>query len=282
MPRFSETYARAIVEKQYKDTVHLIGSGISGFVYGHGNSAIKVIRQGHRQELDILKLVSDHENIVSLEKFFFVANMIILQMPYCGKNGYLITRRVGLPNEPMQKQCMKDLFCGLDYLHTKGILHLDPKPENVFYCGGKWLLADLGNAHLENRVRRNHVHYTCFYRCPLAAVGVGNKNTDIFAMTLCIRELITGYPIYKNTDEDSWEVFARHLDRTDLGWFLKVLDKDNAEKILLLTQTISFSAVPPKLDPTPFFASFDQKLRDTVLNYTCSGGQLFLQYCLNS
>ena len=270
------------MEKKYRDNVQLIGSGVSGYVYGHENSAIKIIRQGHRRELDILKIVNDHEHIVTLEKFYFIANMIILQMPYCGKNGYLLTRRVGIPNESMQKQCMINLFLGLDYLHTKGILHMDPKPENVFYCGGNWILADLGNAELEHRVRDNHVHYTCYYRCPLAALGIANKNTDIFAMALCIRELITGYPVYTSSDEDCWDFFAKHLNRTDVNWFLKLLDKKNVARLIMLTDTITFTGIAPHPEPTPFFASFDQMLQDNVLNYLCSGGQLFVQYCLNS
>ena len=282
MPKFLEPYARAIVEKKYKDSVDLIGSGVSGFVYAHKTSAIKVIRECHEHELDILQLVQEHENIVGLEKFYFVANMIILQMPFCGKNGYLLTRLIGIPEECMQKQCMKDLFRGLDYLHSKGILHMDPKPENVFFSGGNWLLGDLGNAQLETNVWKKSIHYTCFYRCPLAAIGLANKNTDVFAMALCIRELICGKPIYKNTDEDIWDVFALHLNRIDLGAFLKTLDKDNKKKLITLLQAVPYTPLPPEIAPTSFFAKFDQEFREIVFNYTCSGGQLFLQYCLHS
>ena len=197
-------------------------------------------------------------------------------MPYCGKNG-LLTNPEDRDTKRMYAKAMYDKFVPWPRLltHKRHFLHMDPKPENVFYCGGNWLLADLGNAEYEHRVRDNHVHYTCYYRCPLAALGIANKNTDIFAMTLCIRELITGYPIYKNSDEDCWDFYAKHLNRTDMNWFLQLLDKKNAAKLIMLTNTITFTGIPAHPEPTPFFALFDQLLQDNILNFLCSGGSCF-------
>ena len=64
MPRFSEPKARAAVKMRCANgVVELIGSGVSGYVYGHDNLAFKVIKKSCRQELEMLLYIGTHPNL---------------------------------------------------------------------------------------------------------------------------------------------------------------------------------------------------------------------------
>ena len=267
MPKFSEPKARAAVKmKCAVEEVELIGSGVSGYVYGHDNLAFKVIKKSCRQELEMLLLIDKHPHIVELLKFYYILDMIILQMPFCGQNGYTLTHRRGLKEEYLQKQAMHHLFRGLDYIHTKGILHLDPKPENVFYHSGRWVIGDLGNAQLENNVRGGR-HYTCYYRSPMASINMPSKNTDIFATALTVRELITGYPLDKNNDNNIWDVYAAHLHRIDLHLFLKHLSQTNKKALLFITKKIQQKKITREFESDKFHSQFDKMFDDYIYTH---------------
>lgn len=51
------------------------------------------------------------------------------------------------------KKIMRDVCLGLQELHSRGIVHLDIKPENILMSfSGKFKLADLGIARLQTKI----------------------------------------------------------------------------------------------------------------------------------
>lgn len=284
MPRYHEREAKRAIQGALSVTnLPMIGHGVSGYVYGYGDSALKVIKSCFKRELKIMQFVGNHENIVNLEKFFFIDSMIILQMPYCGLNGYLLTRKRGLVGEYLQKQAVRHLFTGLEYLHSKQILHLDPKPENTFYYKGRWLIGDMGNArHIKRVYSRQSIHYTRFYRSPMALCGLPSKNTDIFAMALCARELMCGEVLYDIEEEKEWNTFAVYFNRNDVSIFQKFLSDDSkAGLAILLRDTSQKKIVVDFADKTLFFKEFHNTLISYILTYSCSGAELFVLYWLD-
>ncbi|CAG9858609.1 unnamed protein product [Phyllotreta striolata] len=90
----------------------------------------------------------DHENII---KFFGrrqepSKEYLFLEYAEGGELFQLIEPDVGMPSGSVQL-FMKQLLCGLKYLHTKGITHRDIKPENILISAeGVLKISDFGMA----------------------------------------------------------------------------------------------------------------------------------------
>ncbi|CAH1154167.1 unnamed protein product [Phaedon cochleariae] len=101
------------------------------------------------REVTIHKLL-DHENII---KYFGrrqepLKEYIFLEYAAGGELFQLIEPDVGMPPANTQMY-MKQLLCGVSYLHSKGIAHRDIKPENLLISiDGILKISDFGMATL--------------------------------------------------------------------------------------------------------------------------------------
>ncbi|CAH1114334.1 unnamed protein product [Psylliodes chrysocephalus] len=101
------------------------------------------------REVTIHKLL-DHENIV---KYFGrrqepLKEYIFLEYAEGGELFQLIEPDIGMPSASAQL-FMKQLLCGVNYLHSKGIAHRDIKPENILISAdGILKISDFGLATL--------------------------------------------------------------------------------------------------------------------------------------
>ena len=59
--------------------------------------------------------------------------------------------------EAQIKQLLREMGAALSHMHTRGLVHLDIKPENVFFNQGVYKLGDFGHATLleAKQVRRS-------------------------------------------------------------------------------------------------------------------------------
>ncbi len=51
-----------------------------------------------------------------------------------------------IPSAGLCLQLARDLLAGVGYIHSLGIVHRDVKPDNVFFMGDRFVLADFGSA----------------------------------------------------------------------------------------------------------------------------------------
>lgn len=102
---------------------------------------------------------------------------------------------------------MRDVCLGLDELHSKGIVHLDIKPENILESfGGKFKLGDLGMARLHSKIVEEHdiPEGDCRYLAKELlnddpSIPIPNlTKADIFALGITAYELIEGKQLEKN------------------------------------------------------------------------------------
>ena len=102
---------------------------------------------------------------------------------------------------------MRDACLGLSELHSKGIVHLDIKPENILRSmQGKFKIGDLGMARLLTQIVEDHEfpEGDCRYLAkellnddPSVPIPDLTK-ADIFALGMVTYELIQGVSLDKN------------------------------------------------------------------------------------
>jgi serine/threonine protein kinase len=102
---------------------------------------------------------------------------------------------------------MRDVCLGLQELHSRGIVHLDIKPENILESfSGKFKLGDLGMSRLLSQIMEEHdfpegdARYLAkelLNDDPDASMPDLTK-ADIFALGITFYELIEGIKLEKN------------------------------------------------------------------------------------
>ena len=121
-------------------------------------------------------------------------------------------------SEAKVKKIMRDVILGLQELHSKKIVHLDIKPDNILQSqSGNFKLGDLGLARLENNIikEKNIPEGDCRY----IAMELFNedpnqevpdlKKSDIFSLGMTIFEIIEQREIDKQSDE--WGLIRQGL-----------------------------------------------------------------------
>jgi wee1-like protein kinase len=102
---------------------------------------------------------------------------------------------------------MRDVCLGLEELHSRGIVHLDIKPENILESfSGKFKLGDLGMARLLNKIIEDNdiPEGDCRYLAkellnddPSQAIPDLTK-ADVFSLGITAYELVEGKELEKN------------------------------------------------------------------------------------
>ena len=123
---------------------------------------------------------------------------------------------------------LRQLASAIDFIHSKGIIHLDIKPSNVMIERGSSVkLLDLGIADVAGYKLKTHgygIHGTPGFAAPEQHLDEKNpelivdRHTDIYGLAATTYSLITGHSPNKSTSEDfllirdeMQQVFAKAL-----------------------------------------------------------------------
>lgn len=195
----------------------VVGSGTYGKVfkglnvYTKGLVALKRIRmEGERDGFPVtavreIKLLQSlrHVNIVNLQEVMVEKNDCFMVFEYMSHD------LTGLLNHPsfkldaaQKKHLAKQLFEGLDYLHTRGVLHRDIKAANILVSNdGTLKLADFGLARFY--AKRHQLDYTnrvitIWYRSPELLLGETQYTAavDVWSAACVMVEIFTKHAIF--------------------------------------------------------------------------------------
>jgi eukaryotic-like serine/threonine-protein kinase len=134
--------------------------------------------------------------------------------------------RIGPMGPEALRWVVTDIACALELLHSRGIVHRDVKPHNLFFgrelfepvTEARGILLDLGIATSGAPLTsEGHVVGTPRYLAPEQLVGGRvDARTDVFALGLVIFEMTTGEPFRaaRHTEEAlTFDRRARELGR---------------------------------------------------------------------
>ncbi|KAL2143239.1 hypothetical protein VTI28DRAFT_243 [Corynascus sepedonium] len=195
----------------------VVGSGTYGKVFKGLNVytkrlvALKRIRmEGEKdgfpvtavREIKLLRSLS-HKNIVKLQEVMVEANDCFMVFEYLSHDLTGLLNHPTYALEPGQKKHLaQQLFEGLDYLHTRGVLHRDIKAANILVSNeGILKLADFGLARFY--AKHHQLDYTnrvitIWYRSPELLLGETQYGpaVDIWSAACVLVEIFTKRAIF--------------------------------------------------------------------------------------
>jgi hypothetical protein len=111
-----------------------------------------------------------------------------------------------------------DLLSALQATHAGGVIHRDVKPENLFLCRDRVLLADFGIAteivKSDSPLTEADSPGTPAYMAPEQADGTGaSASSDLYAVALVLFEAFTGrrWPRFQAPERGNWKGVPRRL-----------------------------------------------------------------------
>eukprot|EP00066_Takifugu_rubripes_P021290 XP_011610556.1 PREDICTED: striated muscle preferentially expressed protein kinase [Takifugu rubripes] len=100
------------------------------------------------REMNLLSRL-DHERIIYFHDAFEKKNAVIIITEICHEELLDRYARKSMIMESDVRSCTRQLLEGLDYLHSRNIIHLDVKPDNILMAdphGDQIRICDFGNA----------------------------------------------------------------------------------------------------------------------------------------
>lgn len=206
-------YASERLIKHYYAFVKTIGEGHFGKVLlakdrrTREKFAVKVIKKDSKEmrsqtliqrELDILRLVN-HPNIVRLYDLFDTQEKLYFVLEYMSGGALyevLSSKDIHF-SEERASAIIKDILHGLAYLHSKGIVHRDVKPENILTTAKTWpftsKLADFGLSNfLDAGALESKVGTPYFCAREVVTNETYGSKADLWSLGVVAYEMLSG------------------------------------------------------------------------------------------
>jgi calcium-dependent protein kinase len=170
------------------------------------------LRANIMREFNILRTL-DHPNIVGIFEHFEDEKKFYMVMEY-SKGGEMFNSiaKGANTNEAMVARTMRQVLSALAYIHAKGIVHRDMKPENILFdeLGSEQnvKLVDFGEAtHLDASGLVEGVCGTSYYIAPEVLSGAYNELCDVWSCGVIMYILLSGKVPFNGENDE--EIIAR-------------------------------------------------------------------------
>ncbi|XP_017758254.1 PREDICTED: eukaryotic translation initiation factor 2-alpha kinase 1-like isoform X2 [Eufriesea mexicana] len=119
---------------------------------------------------------------------------LYIQMALCEKTlQQWLDERMEMTPQAMIIAILTQILCGLDYIHSRGIVHHDIKPSNIFISTSGQLQIQLGDFGLACPLQRENHHSilgTHMYAAPEQLQGKCDPKSDIYSLGIVLLELL--------------------------------------------------------------------------------------------
>jgi len=207
------------LEPNTYETLRLLGKGTFGHVYlckvkeTDDHVAIKSMNTPPEKdrEVQILKELYGHPNIVKLDGAFVMApqhgnpETLNLVFEYLSDTLHRVIKHYNVLNRKMDSFYVKlyqyQIMRGLNFMHSRGIVHCDLKPQNCLLDGKSHTMkiCDFGTAKRLNFCEPRAL-YVCsrYFRAPEIIFGSTNYNCsiDLWAAGCIMAEMVLGQPLF--------------------------------------------------------------------------------------
>jgi len=209
------------------------------------------LREQTVREINILRLVGGHENVIELLDVFDTPTFVFLVFELC-VNGELFDHleREERFSEKKARKIMKQVFEALEHCHSKGVIHRDIKMENILLDEDHNIkLTDFGFAKiLQPGEKLYDLCGTPGYLAPeLLKAGMVEREdcegyglgVDVWACGVTLYTLLAGYPPFWNRAQIKMvrQIMEGRYDFDDDKWEedrISQYAKDLISKILVL------------------------------------------------
>ena len=205
----------------------------------------------------------NHEGVVKVNDVFEENNTAYYVMDYM--EGKSLAEQLPIAQE--QALCyIKQAAEALQYVHTKGILHLDIKPANIMINqSGKAVLIDFGiSKHYDSEGKGTSSStqgYSSGYS-PIEQMTPGGLKqftppTDIYALGATLYKIISGTTPPASTDLADEETLSRpeNMSREVFGFINKCMQQKRKDRPQTMSEVLglieALSGDKPKPKPTP-------------------------------
>jgi len=152
-----------------------------------------------RQEISVLKEM-DHVNVVKFYNCFETRNELMIVTELC--TGKELFERISARGQYKEKDAagiFAQLLEGMKYLHEKGIVHCDLKPDNFIFKDGAETatikIIDFGmSKRLPRREKLNQLCGTPYYTAPEIIDKKYAHSADMWSLGVVLFVMIFGYP----------------------------------------------------------------------------------------
>lgn len=205
----------------------------------------------------------NHEGVVKVNDVFEENNTAYYVMDYM--EGKSLEEQLPIAQEQALAY-IKQAAEALQYVHTKGILHLDIKPANIMINqSGKAVLIDFGiSKHYDSEGKGTSLStqgYSSGYS-PIEQMTPGGLKqftppTDIYALGATLYKIISGTTPPASTDLADEETLSRpeNMSREVFGFINKCMQQKRKDRPQTMSEVLglieALSGEKPKLKPKP-------------------------------
>jgi serine/threonine protein kinase len=208
-----------------------------------------------RQEATLWEKASGHPNVLPIIDADIYDGQVVIVSEYADGGSLGDKLKISLPPIEIAVEITIGILNGLEYLHSKEIIHRDIKPQNILLQGNTPRLADFGISRAMNSdTISSVVAGTDAYMSPEAFDGNRNVQTDIWSVGVVLYQMLNGQlpypqqhptermfailtkefePLGENIPKDVRDVVEKALAKKPADRYLSAVQMSNALRKIL-------------------------------------------------